>query len=116
MCSMLDSIIDTQPFVNIKDDYLGGYSVSEIVEPLLFNNSVPDREGTLDLTAVPSQRADTPVYTSHAGDVLMSLICVLAFVLSPLVSVAAAVALPVLTVKKKQKSKKHRGPFYRYWQ
>lgn len=114
LCAKLDSIIDTQPFVNVKDKYLGGYSVSEIIEPMLFNNSVPDRKGTLDLTEIPKPRIETPVYTSHAGDVLMGVICVLALVLSPLAPIAVAISLPVLTVKKKQKAKKHKGPFYRY--
>lgn len=31
LCAMLDSIIDTQPFVNVKDNYLGGYSVSRLL-------------------------------------------------------------------------------------
>lgn len=114
LCAKLDSIIDAQPFVNIKDNYLGGYSVSEIIEPMLFNNSVPDREGILDLTEIPQARLKTPVYTSYAGNVLMGVIYVLALVLSPIVPVAVAVALPVLTVKKKKKSKTHKVPFYRY--
>jgi hypothetical protein len=114
LSAKLDSIIDTQPFINIKDNYLGGYSVSEVIEPMLFNNSVSDRAGTLDLTQVPPSRMETPVYTSHAGSVLMGMIYVLALVLSPLAPIALAIALPVLTVKKKQNAKKHKGPFYRY--
>ena len=114
ICAMLDSIIDTQPFINVKDEYLGGYSVKEIIEPMLFNNSAPDREGTLDLTDIPPSRTDTPVYTSHAGDILMGVIYVLALVLSPLLPIAVAIALPVLTVKKKRKAKKHQGPYYKY--
>lgn len=113
-CAMLDSIIDTLPFINIKDKFLGGYSVSEVVEPLLFNNSVSDREGTLDLTVIPPERIDTPVYTSHAGSVLMGVIYVLALLLSPFAPLIVAIALPVLTVKKKKKAKNHKGPFYRY--
>ena len=73
---------------------------------MLFNNSAPDRTGTLDLTAISPSRMDTPVYTSHAGDILMGLICVLALALSPLVPVAVAIALPVLTVKKKQNAER----------
>ena len=62
LCAMLDSIIDTQPFVNVKDNYLGGYSVSEVIEPMLFNNYAPDRTGTLNLTKIPQSRVNTPVY------------------------------------------------------
>ena len=112
--AMLDSIIDTQPFVDVKGKFLGGYSVSDIIEPMLFNNSVSDRAGTLDLNEIPQLRAETPVYKSHAGSVLMGIIYVLALVLSPLVPIAIAVALPVLAKKKRGKVKKHQEPFYRY--
>ena len=81
---------------------------------MLFNNSVPDRAGTLDLNEIPQLRAETPVYKSHAGSVLMGIIYVLALVLSPLTPVAIAVALPVLAIKKRGKVKKHQEPFYRY--
>lgn len=114
LCAIIDSVTDTQPFIDIKDGYLGGYSVSEIVEPLLFNNSAADRAGALDLTEAPVSRTDTPVYVSYAGNVLMAVIFVLALVLSPLAPIAVAVALPVLTVKKKRKAKNHKGPFYKY--
>lgn len=114
LCAMLDSIVDTQPFVNVKDKYLGGYSVTEIIEPMLFNNSVPDREGTLDLTAVPASLMNTPVYTSNAGYILMAVIYALALALSPIIPFVVAIALPVLTVKKKLKAKEHQGPFYKY--
>lgn len=114
LCAVLDSIADTQPFVNVKDSYLGGYSVSEVIEPMLFNNSAPDREGTLDLTKDVPPRMDTPVYKSRAGSVLMAVIYVIALLLSPLAPIAVAIALPVLTVKKKRKGKTHKGPFYRY--
>ena len=114
LCAMLDSIIDTQPFVNVKDNYLGGYSVSEVIEPMLFNNYAPDRTGTLDLTKIPQPRVNTPVYTSYAGNILMAVIYFLALILSPLLPLAIAIALPVLTVKKIRKSKEPREPFYRY--
>ena len=114
VAAKLDSIVDTQPFVNVKDKLLGGYSVSDIIEPMLFNNSVPDRAGELNLRDIPTLRMETPVYKSHAGSVLMGIICVLALLLSPLTPIAIAIGLPVLTVKKRKKAKKHQEPFYRY--
>lgn len=115
LCAMLDSIIDTQPFADIKNKYLGGYSVSQVVEPMLFNNSAPDREGSLDLTEIPPLRVKAPEYTSHIGVVLMLVIYILALALLPLVPVAVAVGLPVLTVKKIKKSKQPQEPFYKYF-
>ena len=115
LCAIFDSIIDTQPFIDVKNKYLGGYSVSEIVEPMLFNNSAPDRAGTLDLTTVPPARLKTPVYASHAGDVLMGVIYALALAASLLAPAAVALGLPALTVKKKRKAKNKCGPFYKYF-
>ncbi len=114
LSAILDSIIDTQPFVDVKNKYLGGYSVAEIIEPMLFNNSAPDREGTLELTKLPEPRMKTPVYTSHAGDMLMGIIYVFALALSLLAPAAVAISIPALTVGKKLKAKKYTGPFYRY--
>lgn len=114
LSAKLDSIIDTQPFFDVKNKKLGGYSVSEIIEPMLFNNSAPDRDGTLNLTEIPPERFDTPKYTSQAGLVLMCIVYLLALILSPLTPLAVAVALPVLTVKKIKKSKSSTGPHYKY--
>ena len=112
--AMLDSIINTQPFIDVKSKLLGGYSVSDIIEPMLFNNSVPDREGSLDLNEIPQLRMETPVYKSHAGAILMGIIYVLVLLLSPLAPIAIAIGLPMLTVKKRRNAKKHQEPFYRY--
>ena len=115
ICAMLDSIIDTQPFINVTDKFLGGYSVSDIIEPMLFNNFAPDRTGKLKLTEIPKPRIDAPVYTSNAGNVLMALIYLLAIVLSPLLPLGIAIGLPVMTIKKKRKSKEPKKPFYKYF-
>jgi hypothetical protein len=114
LCAVLDSIIDTQPFIDVKNKYLLGYSVSEIIEPMLFNNSVSDRSATLNLTEIPPLRTAPPVYKSHAGAVLMIAVILLAVILSPLTPIAVAVALPVMTVKKKRNNTKSKGPFYKY--
>ncbi len=114
LCAVLDSIINTQPFIDVKGKLLGGYSVSDIVEPMLFNNSVPDREGVLKLNELPPLRMVTPVYKSHAGTILMSIIYVFVLLLSPLAPVAIAIGLPVLIVKKRKKAEKYQEPFYRY--
>ncbi len=114
LCAALDSIIDTQPFIDVKNKFLLGYSVSEIIEPMLFNNSVSDRSATLNLTEIPPLRTAPPVYKSHAGGVLMTALFILAVILSPLTPIAVAVALPVMTVKKKRNNTKSKGPFYKY--
>ena len=112
--AMLDSIINTQPFIDVKGKLLGGYSVSDIIEPMLFNSSVSDRNATLKLAEIPPLRMEAPVYKSHAGSVLMAIIIVLALIFSPLAPVGVLIGLPVLTVKKKKKAKEHTEPFYRY--
>lgn len=112
--AMLDSIINTQPFIDVKSKFLGGYSVSDIIEPMLFNNSASDREGCLNLNEIPPLRTETPIYKSHAGAILMGIIYILLLLLSPLAPIAIAIGLPVLTIKKRKKLKKHQEPFYRY--
>ena len=81
---------------------------------MLINNSVSDREGSLDLNEIPPLRMETPIYKSHADAILMGIIYVLLLILSPFVPIAIAIGLPVLTVKKRKKAKKHQEPFYRY--
>lgn len=112
--AMLDSIINTQPFIDVKSKLLGGYSVSDIIEPMLFNNSASNREGCLNLNEIPPLRTETPIYKSHAGAILMGIIYILLLLLSPLAPIAIAIGLPVLTIKKRKKLKKHQEPFYRY--
>ncbi len=114
VAAMLDSIVDTQPFIDVKGKLLGGYSVSDIIEPMLYNNSVPDREGKLKLNEIPLQNPKTPVYKSHAGFVLMFLIFVIVLVLSPFAPIFILIGLPLLTLKKRKKAKEYREPFYRY--
>ena len=81
---------------------------------MLFNNSVSDREGSLDLNEIPPLRMETPVYKSYAGAILMGIIYVFALLLSPLAPIVIAIGLPVLIVKKRKKGKKQQESFYRY--
>lgn len=116
LCSILDSIIDTQPFVDVRNKFLGGYSISQIIEPMLFKNSVKDREGEFDFTKEPEKLIDTPVYKSYAGDILMAVIYVIGIAVSSSAPLVALFGIPYLTYKKKMKNKKgFAGPFYKYF-
>lgn len=105
LASVLDSIIDTQPFSDIRSKKLKGYSLSQIIEPLLFNNSVPDAKAAFDFTVVPSPRTAPCEYKSAAGPVLMAILCVLAVPLSLLLPPIAILALPIKTVVKSRVNK-----------
>lgn len=111
----LDSILDAQPFVDIKKKSLGGYSIKEIIEPMLYNNSVPDREGEINFAKAPTF-AEAPIkYNSHFGDVLMVIVWILAVILSPLLPLAVLIGIPVLVIKKKSKLKNNPdGLMYKY--
>ncbi len=87
-----DSVVDAFPFVDLRKKLLG-YTVAEIVEPMLFNNFVPDNEADFDFTVLPAPNTTPPRFKSRLGDVLMVALLALAFALSPL-SKAAAVAFP----------------------
>lgn len=111
IAAFADSLADTQPFINVRKKYLKGYSVSQVMEPLCFSNLVPDNEGEIEFGRIPGERIKTEKLTSHAGDILMLVIYILAVILSPLLPLAAVIGLPVFTVKKK---KEHRSVTLRY--
>lgn len=116
LCAKLDSIIDVQPFVDVKNKYLGGYSVSDIIEPMLYNNSAADREGKLDFTKEPEKQTVTQRYSSFAGYVITGIIYVLAVALSFICPAVTAVVIPVLVIRKIKKSKDTgSSPYYKYY-
>lgn len=115
LSAVLDSIIDAQPFYDVKKKYLKGYSVREIIEPLCFNNFIPDNNADFDFTLKPEKNTVTPEIRSFAGEYLMTALCITAVPLAYLLPYAAVVGLPAVTIKKRLgiKSKKS-GPEYRY--
>lgn len=115
LCAKIDSVLDTQPFVDIRKKKLEGYTISQFMEPMLFNNYTFDREADFDFTVMPKNRIETPVYTSHLGAVLLVIVYVLAVLLSGLCPAAALVGIPYLTIRKKLKEKKNpTGLKYKY--
>lgn len=102
LCAVLDSICITQPFVNLKKK-LKGYSLSEIIEPMLFNNYIPDSNAEFDFTKEPEKQIETHKFKSNAGIILMVVLYVLAIPLSVLSPFVSVLALPILTVKKSKK-------------
>lgn len=115
LCAKIDSVLDTQSFVDIRKKKLEGYTISQFMEPMLFNNYTFDREADFDFTVMPKNRIETPVYTSHLGAVLLVIVYVLAVLLSGLCPAAALVGIPYLTIRKKLKKKKNpTGLKYKY--
>lgn len=115
LATVLDSIADTQPFADVRKKFLKGYSVSDIIKPLCFNNFVSDNEAEFDFTVRPAIRKPTIDYKSHAGDILMVIICILVIPLSIFLPAIAIVGVPALTISKKIQNKKNPPkPYYRY--
>ena len=115
LTAKLDSLISAQPFIDVKNKYLGGYSVTEVITPMLYNGSVPDKAGELDFTKEPPLIFSPAVPVSHAGDVLMGVLSAAGIVLAPLTGILSATALPVMTVLHKIKSKNtHSSPQMKY--
>lgn len=96
-----DSIVDAQPFADIRSKVFKGYSAKETVEAMLFKNGVSDNKDEFDFRAVPGKKTETPEFTSRAGDILMAIICILAVPLSALIPPAVILGLPIKTLKKK---------------
>lgn len=116
LCAKLDSIISAQPFIDVKKKYLHGYSLSETIEPMLFNNYTPDREACIDFTKAPVKQRQTPVYTSFAGETVMAVIYALVVALSFFAPALTAVGIPALVISKKLKEKKNpTTPFMKYY-
>ena len=101
--AVCDSVIDAQPFYDVRRRKLKGYSVREIIEPMLCNKYVPDNDAVFDYTKAPVSRFPEAAFTSHAGDLVMAALCLAAIPLSQALPAAVCVGLPVLTVLKKRK-------------
>lgn len=105
LCAVLDSVIRSQPFFPIEKK-LQGYTLSQIVEPMLYNNGVPDNDAEFVFDRLPDERFSPCAYSSRAGDVLMIVLITAAVLLSPLSPIAASLALPVMTLLKKKKDRR----------
>lgn len=105
--AVLDGIIETQPFYDVRKKLLKGYTVSEIIEPMLFNNFVPDGNAKFDFRKEPEKKYDTQSFASNSGDILMGFLCILMIPLSKAAPFVAVTALPVATVMKKLGRKKN---------
>ena len=104
LCAVLDSIVRAQPFYPLEKK-LQGYTLWEIVRPMLFQNGVPDNDADFVFDRLPEQRFDVTPPASYAGDVLMLLVSAVAALLSPAAPAAAALAVPALTLLKRKKLK-----------
>lgn len=105
LAAVADSVIAAQPFLPIEKK-LQGYTVSQILEPMLYNNYVSDNDADFVFDRLPEARCTAPGLRSHAGDVLMLALSVAALLLSPLSPIASSLALPVMTILKKKKSRR----------
>ena len=104
--AVVDSILDAQPFYDVKGKILKGYGIRDILLPMLFNNQVGDGDADFDFTVIPQPRLDVPEYKSHAGGLLMTILCLCCILLSPLAVPAAIVGLPIACIAKRRKIKK----------
>lgn len=102
-----DSVIDAQPFKDIRRKVFEGYTARETVEAMLFKNGVSDNKAEFDFTVRPEKTVQTPEFTSCAGDIIMTVLCILAVPVSLLIPPVISVGLPVKTVLKKIKLKKN---------
>ena len=103
LAAVCDSVVDAQPFFDLRGKKLKGYSVREIIEPMLCNRFVPDNDATFDYTKAPDPVYPDVVFTSHAGDYVMAALCLLSVPLSHLLPAAVSLGLPALTLLHKRK-------------
>lgn len=103
LASALDSMIAAQPFVPLEKK-LQGYTISQIVEPMLCKNGVPDGDGEFYFDRLPEQSYRPPVFQSHAGDALLILLSAAALAVSPLSPAVTALAVPAMALRKRRKT------------
>lgn len=108
LAAVADSVIAAQPFLPVEKK-LQGYTISQIIEPMLYNNGVPDNDADFIFDRLPDARYPASDRRSHAGDALMTLLSVAALLVSPLTPIAASLAVPVMTLLKKKKIR--RSPY-----
>lgn len=115
IAAFADSIVDSLPFVDINKKYLEGYTVWQILEPMLYPESVSNMRDVFDFTEEPARKYDTSPAKSYAGPILMAIMFILAVILSPLLCPAGIITLAVGLIKKKINArKKPKQPLMRY--
>ncbi len=107
LAAVCDSIVDAQPFIDLRGRTLKGYSVSQIIEPMLCSKYVPDNDAAFDYAKEPEAVYETPAFTSRAGDIVMAVLCLAAIPLSHALPAVVTAGLPALTLLKKRKLAKH---------
>ena len=106
LAAVCDSVIDAQPFYDVRRKTLKGYSARQIIEPMLCNKYVPDNDAAFDYTAEPAPVYPNGEFTSRAGDIVMALLCAAAIPLSHALPAAVTLGLPALTLLHRRKLQK----------
>ncbi|MCR5522203.1 MAG: metallophosphoesterase [Clostridia bacterium] len=116
LAAFADSLINSFPFVDLKKKLLQGYSVTEIIEPLLYNSGYSNIGGTVKYREEPAAAPETGRPHSCAGPVIMAVLCILAIILSPLMPL---IFTALIILKAAGKHKKNRqadiGPEMKYY-
>ena len=102
LSAALDSVVRAQPFYPVEKK-LEGYTISQIVEPMLCKKGVPDNDAEFCFDQLPVTFDGSAAYTSHVGEILMLILSAAAALLSPCAPVLSALAIPAMTLLKKKK-------------
>ncbi len=115
LAAVADSVIDTQPFCDVRNKMLLGYTCKEILEPMLFNNFVPDGNNNFDFREEPAPNKQLPHYKSHAGEILLGALWLALAAASPALTAVGLAAVPLLSVRKRMNLKSNPSkPLERY--
>ena len=103
LSAVLDSIVKVQPFYPVEKKLLG-YTITQVIEPMLYKKGVPDGDADFVFDRLPDDRGAACGFYSHAGEALMLLLSGAAMLLSPVSPVLTSLALPALTLLKKRRT------------
>ena len=102
-----DSVVGAQPFYDLYRKKLKGYTLTQIIEPLLCNRFTPDNDARFDYTQDPEPLYPDAAFTSRAGEIVMALVCLAAIPLAKTLPAAVSVGLPAATLLHRIKSRKN---------
>lgn len=105
IAAVVDSVVDAQPFKDLRKSVFKGYTAFEVIEPLLFTNGASNKDDTIDFTKGPVEKFKTQPAKSHMGPVLMAVLSILVIILSPLAPVGS-LALYFSKIAKKNRQLK----------
>lgn len=115
LAALAESVINAQPFKDIRKKSLQGYTMFDIIEDLLCTDGADNVSGEIDYTKIPAKPYEPKRPVSHAGEALMAILFAVVCAASPLMPPAAIIAFAAKLYGKQKLVKSEKpAPLMRY--